>query len=106
MLSRISSEREKNMVDWNTVCEQIGKIRYKKSHGEVLDRLGLTNESEFLGSDEMPYGQPPLPQPDPPSFKVMKKQVGKKKVSKKPKKERIADKSVKLAEGLRYDPHK
>ena len=40
------------------------------------------------------------------SFDTIKKQVGKKKPTKKSKKERIADKSVSLAERLGYGTHK
>ena len=40
------------------------------------------------------------------SFDTIKKQVRKKKVSRKPKKERIADKSVSLAERLKYQTYK
>jgi hypothetical protein len=42
----------------------------------------------------------------PPSFDIIKKQVGKKKVSKKSKKDRIADKSVLLADRLESDAYK
>ena len=40
------------------------------------------------------------------SFDTIKNQVGKKKVSRKSKKERIADKSVSLAERLGYQTYK
>ena len=40
------------------------------------------------------------------SFDTIKNQVGKKKVSQKPKKERIADKSVSLADKLGYETYK
>ena len=43
---------------------------------------------------------------NPISFDTIKNQVGKKKVSQKPKKERIADKSVSLAERLGYQTYK
>ena len=43
---------------------------------------------------------------NPISFSAIKNQVGKKKVSQKPKKERIADKSVSLAERLGSGTHK
>ena len=57
----------------------------KRSGPTSNDPVSTFNEDEFHNSDETPYGQSPLPQLDPPSFKVMKKQVGKKKVSKKSK---------------------
>ena len=43
---------------------------------------------------------------NPISFDTIKNQVGKKKVSRKPKKERIADKSVSLAERMEYQTYK
>ena len=52
-------------------------------------------EDEFPSQDATTYIHPT-------SFDTIKNQVRKKKVSKKPKKERIADKSVSLAERLGY----
>ena len=43
---------------------------------------------------------------NPTSFDTIKNQVGKKKVSQKPKKERIADKIVHLADKLGYQTYK
>lgn len=57
----------------------------KRQEPDVSDRKDTFNEDEFHTTDEIPYGQSPLQQPDPPSFKVMKKQVGKKKASMKSK---------------------
>ena len=55
-------------------------------------------ENEFLPQDTTTYIHPT-------SFDTIKNQVGKKKVSRKSKRERIADKSVSLAErlGIRND---
>ena len=53
----------------------------------------MKTEDEFPPQDAVTF----LPSP---SFDTIKKQVGKKKVSKKSKKERIADNSVSLAENL------
>ena len=65
-------------------------------------------ESEF---PSLAYPQNEFPPQDavtypPPSFSTMKKQVRKKKVSNKSKKERIADKSALLAERLGYETTK
>jgi hypothetical protein len=55
----------------------------------------MKTEDEFPPQDGTTY----IPRT---SFDTIKSQVGKKKVSQKPKKERIADKSVSLAERLGY----
>ena len=56
-------------------------------------------ENEFPQQDATTY-IPPI------SFDTIKKQVKKKKPTKKSKKERIADKSISLAERLGYGTHK
>jgi len=53
-------------------------------------------ENEFSSQDAITYS-PSIP------FSAIKKQVGKKKVSGKSKKQRIADKSISLAERLGYE---
>ena len=53
----------------------------------------MKTEDEFPSQDAVTF----LPSP---SFDTIKKQVGKKKLSRKTKKERIADNSVSLAENL------
>ena len=68
-----------------------------------------STESEF---PYLAYPQNDFPPQDsvtyipPTSFNTIKKQVGKKKVSKKSKRERIADKSVSLAERVGYETPK
>ena len=63
--------------------------------------MGLSDHqpdrAEFHNSDECPYGMNPTT-PDAISFATIKKQVQKKGVSKKSKKERITVKSVSLSE--------
>ena len=56
-------------------------------------------ENEFPSQDATTYIHPT-------SFDTIKNQVGKKKVSTKSKKERIADKSVSLADKLGYQTYK
>ena len=56
----------------------------------------IQTEDEFHTSDEIPYGT----SPNATSFAVVKKQVRKRDVSKKSKKERITAKSVSLSERL------
>jgi hypothetical protein len=55
----------------------------------------MKTEDEFPSQDSVTY----IP---PTSFNTIKKQVGKKKVSRKSKRERIADKSVSLSERVGY----
>ena len=97
------------MNDWARICKQIGKQRFQQTANRWLKSNDLQNEGEFDNHDAVPYGMS-LPYtnnaPDVPSFKKIKKQVGKKKVSKKSKKERITDKNLKLAESLGCIPYK
>ena len=60
---------------------------------------GMKTEDEFHSQDSITY----IP---PTSFDTIKKQVGKKKPSKKSKRERIADKSISLAERVGYETPK
>ena len=74
-----------------------------------VNRPRMKTENEFPVSD---HPQNELPPQDTTTytqantFNTIKKQVRKKKVSKKTKKERIADKSVSLAERLEYRTYK
>ena len=67
--------------------------------------LRIVTEDEFPNVDAVPYGMTPPTSPNPTSFATMKKQVKKKNPTKKPKKERIADKSVSLAERVGIRNH-
>ncbi len=69
----------------------------------------LKTEDEFIQTDVPPGESPPKDTTTytyANTFNTMKKQVRKKKVSKKSKKERIADKSISLAERLVCEPTK
>ena len=59
----------------------------------------MRTENEFPPEDAVPY----IPST---SFDTIKKQVKKKKVSRKSKKERIADKIVSLADKVEYQTYK
>lgn len=91
------------MVSWKLVCEQIGRTKQPKSNVSPLVRLGLKSETEFQDTEEMPDGSVPVSIPDTSSFEVIKKQIGKKGISKKSKRDRIADKGIRLAESLTRD---
>ena len=90
------------MTEWRNMCEQIGKTRYRRTHNKWINPNQYRTENEFPDVDAIPYGMTPPISPDATSFQVIKKQVRKRKLSKKTKKERIADKSVFLADKLGY----
>ncbi len=62
----------------------------------------IQTEDEFHTYDEIPF----VTTPDATSFTTIKKQVRKKSVSKKSKKDRISAKSFSLSERLGYQPYK
>tara|TARA_E500000331_G_scaffold13828_1_gene12194 strand:+ start:1534 stop:1767 length:234 start_codon:yes stop_codon:yes gene_type:complete len=72
--------------------EQVGKKNVIYAPSKWVYPTTIQTEDEFHTSDEIPYGT---------SFSTIKKQLRKKGVSKKSKKERITAKSVSLSERLR-----
>ena len=83
-------------IPFSFMKEQVGKKNVTHSPSKWVYPTENQTEDEFHASDEIPYGTTP----NATSFAVMKKQVRKKKVSKKSKEQRIEDKSVSLAERL------
>lgn len=83
--------------NWDFMLEQLGKERLSPTMNRWTnpELRKLETEDEFPDKIGVTY----IP---PSQFDTIKKQVGKKKISKKPKKERIADKSVSIAERLGY----
>ena len=84
--------------DWDFISEQIGKVRFSRRRNMWLG--GSKNEDEFHDYDAVTYISPSNFSNDPhpePSFKKMKKQVGKKKPTKRKKENRIAEKSLLLS---------
>ena len=89
--------------EWNDILIQLDKERITRTENRWTSAQGVRVENEFPQTD---FPQNELPPQDtttyipPTSFDTIKNQVRKKKVSRKSKKERIADKSVSLAERL------
>ena len=97
------------MSEWNDILIQLNKERFKRTENRWITAQGFRLENEFPQSD-FPQNEL-LPQDavthtHATSFNTMKKQVGKKKPSKKSKEQRIADKSVSLAERVGYETPK
>ena len=80
-----------NVITFSTMKEQVGKKNVIHRPSQWVYPTTTQTEDEFHTSDEIPYGT---------SFATIKKQVRKKGVSKKSKKERITAKSVSLLERL------
>ena len=85
-----------NVIPFSTIKEQVGKKNVTHSPSKWVYPTTVQTEDEFYTSDEIPYGTTP----DATSFSTITKQVRKKGVSKKSKKDRIAAKSVSLSERL------
>ena len=89
------------MSEWNDILIQLDKERIKRTENRWTSAQGVRVENEFPQTD---FPQNELPPQDTTTythantFNTMKKQVRKKKVSKKSKRERIADKSISLSE--------
>jgi hypothetical protein len=94
-----------NCISFSTIKEQVGKKNVIHAPSKWIFPTENQTEDEFHTSDEIPYGIIPST-PDSTSFSTITKQVNKKKVSKKSKRDRIAEKSVLLADRLEYKPYK
>ena len=81
---------------FSTMKEQVGKKNVIYAPSQWVYPTTIQTEDEFHTSDEIPYGT----SPNATSFSTITKQVNKKRVSKKSKKERITAKSVSLSERL------
>ena len=80
-----------NVIPFSTIKEQVGKKNVTHSPSKWVYPTTVQTEDEFHASDEVPYGT---------SFTTMKKQVRKKSVTKKSKKDRVSAKSISLSERL------
>jgi len=92
------------MSEWNDILIQLDKERVKRTTDRWTTAQRLRLENEF--SDEVSYKMQTDPDNNKPSVLTITTQVKKKKVSKKSLKDRIADKSVSLAERLEYQTYK
>ena len=93
------------MTDWNEMLVQLDKERLKRTSERWTSAQGLQSENEFPEPNAVPFGMNPST-PDSTSFSTITKQVNKKRVSKRSKRDRIAEKSVLLADRLEYKPYK
>ena len=93
------------MTDWNEMLVQLDKERLKRTSERWTSAQGLQSGNEFPEPNAVPFGMTPST-PNATSFSTITKQVNKKKVSKKSKKDRIAEKSVLLADRLEYQTYK
>ena len=94
------------MSEWNDILNQLDRERIKRTGDRWTTAQGLRLENEFPDANAVPYRKPTDPDTNKPSVSTITTQVKKKKVSKKSLKDRIADKSVSLAERLEYQTYK
>ena len=94
------------MSEFDDILIQLDKERFKRTTDRWTTAQGLRLENEFPDANAVPYGKQVDPDTNKPSVSTITTQVKKKRVSKKPLKDRIADKSVSLAEGLRSHSYK
>ena len=81
-------------IPFSTMKEQVGKKNVTHRPSQWVYPTTIRTEDEFHTSDEIPFAT----SPNATSFATIKKQVWKKSVFKKSKKERITAKSVSLSE--------
>ena len=80
-----------NVIPFSTMKEQVGKKNVTHRPSQWVHPTTVQTEDEFHTSDEVPYGT---------SFTTIKKQVRKKSVTKKSKKDRVSAKSISLVRRL------
>jgi len=94
------------MSEFDDILIQLDKERFKRTTDRWTTAQGLKLENEFPDANAVPYGNQVDPDTKKPSVLTIMKQVKKKRVSKKSLKDRVADKSVSLAERLEYQTYK
>jgi hypothetical protein len=99
-------EKIPHMTEWNDILTQLNKDRFKRTEDRWTTAKGLRLENEFSDADAIPYKKPTDPDINKPKFSTITTQVRKKKISKKSKKDRIAEKSVLLADRLTIQTYK
>jgi hypothetical protein len=87
------------MTDWNEMLVQLDKERLKRTSERWTSAQGLQSGNEFPEPNAVPFGMTPST-PNATSFSTIKKQVRKKGVSKKSKRDRVSAKSISLSERL------
>jgi hypothetical protein len=94
------------MSEFDDILIQLDKERFKRTTERWTTAQGLRLENEFPDANAVPYGKQVDPDINKPSVSTITKQVKKKKVSNKFKRDRIADKSVLLADRLDIQTYK
>ena len=94
------------MSEFDDILIQLDKERFKRTTDRWTTAQGLRLENEFPDANAVPYGKQVDPDINKPSVLTITKQVKKKKVSNKFKRDRIADKSVLLADRLDIQTYK
>ena len=94
------------MSEFDDILIQLDKERFKRTTDRWTTAQGLRLENEFPDANAVPYGKQVDPDTNKPSGSTITKQLRKKRVSKKSKKDRIAEKSVFLADRLKSHSYK
>ena len=94
------------MSEFNNILIQLDKERFRRTTDRWITAKGLILKNELPDENAVTYRQQVDPDINKPSVSTITTQVKKKKVSKKPKKDRIADKSVFLADRLDIQTYK
>ena len=94
------------MSEFDDILIQLDKERFRRTTDRWTTAQGLRLENEFPDANAVPYGKQVDPDTNKPSVSTITKQLRKKRVSKKPKKDRIAEKSVFLADRLKSHSYK
>ena len=88
-----------NVIPFSTIKEQVGKKNVIYAPSKWVYPTTTQTENEFPEPNAVPFGMNPST-PNATSFSTITKQVNKKRVSKRSKRDRIAAKSVSLSERL------
>ena len=94
------------MSEWNDILIQLDRERFKRTTDRWTTAKGLRLKNELPDANAVSYRQQVDPDTNKPSVSTITIQVKKKKVSNTFKRERIADKSVLLADRLKYNSYK
>jgi hypothetical protein len=94
------------MTEWNDILIQLDKERFKRTTDRWTTAQGLRLENELSDANAVSNGKQVDPDINKPKFRTITTQVRKKKLSKKSKKDRVAEKSVFLADRLKSHSYK
>ena len=94
------------MNELDDILVQLGRTRFQPKSNRWVTLPELRSESEFPDADVVPDQSHSHASVSNLRFRTITKQVRKKEVSRKSKRERIADKSVLLADRLDCKPYK